>query len=77
MVFPHLTKIKYFLPFCLHVRVFSVEAEKAMAQSPFFSAWCLASGGTRCYGTVPFNQTLIQRRRRSFTVPCRLRWPHP
>jgi hypothetical protein len=31
-----------------------------MAQSPFFSASCLASGGTRCNGTVPRNQNLIQ-----------------
>ncbi|KFX62310.1 hypothetical protein A8H39_22040 [Paraburkholderia fungorum] len=37
-----------------------------MAQSPFFSASCLALGGTRCNGTVPLNQNLIQSRRRSF-----------
>jgi hypothetical protein len=46
--------------------VFSVEAEKAMAQSPFFSASCLVCGGTRSNGTVPLNQNLIQSRRRSF-----------
>jgi hypothetical protein len=48
-----------------------------MAQSPFFSASCLATGGTRCNGTVPLNQNLIQSRRRSFTVPGRLVRPHP
>jgi hypothetical protein len=42
-----------------------------MAQSPFFSASRLAAGRTRCNGTVPLNQNLIQSRRRSFTVPCR------
>ncbi|HYS67877.1 MAG TPA: hypothetical protein VEN30_29215 [Paraburkholderia sp.] len=31
-----------------------------MAQSPFFSASCLASNGTRSNGTVPLNQNLIQ-----------------
>jgi len=35
------------------------------------------SRSTRSNGTVPFNQTLIQRRRRSFTVPSRLLRPHP
>jgi hypothetical protein len=46
--------------------VFSVKAEKAMAQSPFFSASCPAFSSTRGNGTVPLNQNLIQSRRRSF-----------
>jgi hypothetical protein len=49
--------------------VFSVKAEKAMAQSPFFSASCPVICSTRGNGTVPLNQNLIQSPRRSFTVP--------
>jgi hypothetical protein len=40
-----------------------------MAQSPFFSASCLASNGTRNHGTVPVNQNLIQVD--GFLSPCR------